>query len=253
MHITSISNNIVKEVLSLQNKKFRDEFGLFVVEGKKQIDEIPDDWNIKYLVAVNKFEKNFSSKNKIYFVSDTILKKISSTVTPQGILAVVEKKNFNINDIINVKNGLFVILDCLQDPGNLGTIIRSSAAFGVNGIFISKNSTDVYSSKVIRSSMGAFFKVPVVTECDIKNILKILKSKNITVYSLDIEAQKYISETNFKNSSAIIIGNEANGIEKTIVNMADKRIKIKMVKNMDSLNASVACSVALYEISKQKL
>lgn len=253
MYITSASNNIVKEILSLKNKKFRDELGLFSIEGKKQIDEIPAEWNIKYLVAVKGFENKIPNKNKVYFVSDSIFKKISSTVSPQGIMAVVEKKKFNIKDIIAAKDGLFVILDCLQDPGNLGTIIRSSAAFDVNGIFISKNSTDVYSSKVVRSAMGAIFKVPIVTECDVEEILKILKNKNITVYSLDIAAQKYISETDFKNSSAIIIGNEANGIEEKIINMADERIKIKMVKNMDSLNASVACSVALYEISKQKL
>jgi len=253
MYITSVYNDIVKEVLSLQNKKFRDELDLFVVEGKKQINEIPVDWNIKYLIAVNNFENKIPNNDKIYFVSDKIFKKISSTVSPQGIMAVVKKKKFDINEIINVKDGLFVVLDCLQDPGNLGTIIRSAAAFGVNGIFISKNSADMYSSKVIRSAMGTIFKVPIITECDIKEILKILKNKNITVYSLDIAAQNYISEMIFKNSSAIIIGNEANGIEKNIMDMADKRIKIKMVENINSLNASVACSVALYEISKQKL
>lgn len=253
MYITSISNNVVKEILSLQNKRFRDKLGLFIIEGEKQVNEIPVSWNIKYLVAVKDFENQILNKDKVYFVSDKIFKKISSTVSPQGIMAVVEQKKFDVNYITNVKNGVFVILDRLQDPGNLGTIIRSSAAFGVNGIFISENSTDVYSSKVIRSAMGAIFKVPVITECDIKEIIKILKSKNITVYSLDLAAQNYISETIFKNSSAIIIGNEANGIERDIINMSDERIKIKMIKNMDSLNASVACSVALYEISKQKL
>lgn len=253
MYITSISNNIIKEVLSLQNKKFRDELGLFVVEGKKQIDEIPVDWNIKYFVAVKDFENKILNKDKVYFVSDKIFRKISSTVTPQGIMAVVEQKKFDINSITNIKDGLFVILDCLQDPGNLGTIIRSSVAFGANGIFISRNSVDVYSSKVIRSAMGAIFKIPIITECNVKEILKFLKSKNITIYSLDLAAQNYISETNFKNSSAIIVGNESTGIEKDIISTADKRIKIKMVKNVDSLNASVACSVALYEISKQRL
>ncbi|WP_413852995.1 TrmH family RNA methyltransferase [Candidatus Ruminimicrobium bovinum] len=252
MYITSMSNNIIREVLSLHNKKFRDEKDLFIVEGKKQTEEIEHDWQICYFVATKEFENKIQNNGKIYYVSDSVFKKISTTVTPQGIMAIVKKKNFDIDKITNKQNGLFVILDCLQDPGNLGTIIRSSAAFGVDGIFISKNSIDVFSDKVVRSTTGAIFKVPIITECNILEIVKILKNKNITVYSLDLKAKKYISQIKFNMSAAIIIGNEAKGIEKSIIEKSDEKIKIKMTKNIESLNASVACSIALYEISKQK-
>lgn len=252
MYITSLSNNIIKEVLSLHNKKFRDEKNLFIVEGKKQTDEIDRDWQICYFIATKEFENKIQNNNKIYYVSDSVFKKISTTVTPQGIMAIVKKKNFDVDKITNKQNGLFVILDCLQDPGNLGTVIRSAAAFGVDGVFISKNSIDVFSDKVVRSTMGAIFKIPIIPECNILKIIEILKSKNITVYSLDLKAKNYISQIKFNRSAAIVIGNEAKGIEKDIVEKSDEKIKIKMIKNVESLNASVACSIALYEISKQK-
>ena len=252
MYITSISNNIIKEVLSLHNKKFRDEKEMFIVEGKKQTEEISNDWQICYFIATKEFENKLTNKNKIYYVSDSVFKKISTTVTPQGIMAVVKKKKFDIDTIINKKNGLFVILDSLQDPGNLGTIIRSAVAFGVDGVFISKNSIDVFSDKVVRSTMGAIFKIPIIPECDILKLIDILKSKKITVYSLDLCAKNYISQIKIKLPSAIITGNEAKGIDKSVIEKSDEKIKIKMTNNIDSLNASVACSIALYEFSKQK-
>lgn len=252
MPITSISNNIIKEVLSLHNKKFRDEKGLFIVEGKKQIYEIGHDWQICYFIATKEFENKLQNNNKIHYVSDSVFKKISTTVTPQGVMAIVKKKNFDVDKIINKRNALFVILDCLQDPGNLGTIIRSAVAFGVDGIFVSKNSIDVFSDKVVRSTMGAIFKVPIIIECNILKTIENLKNKNITVYSLDLKAENYISQIKFNQSVAIIIGNEAKGIEKDVIEKSDEKIKIKMTKNIESLNASVACSIALYEISKQK-
>lgn len=252
MYITSISNNIIKEVLSLHNKKFRDEKELFIVEGKKQIEEIINDWQICYFVATKEFENKLPGENKVYYVSDSLFKKVSTTVTPQGVMAIVKKKRFDVDTITNKQNGLFVILDSLQDPGNLGTIIRSAVAFGVDGIFISKNSIDVFSDKVVRSTMGAIFKVPVITECNLFETIKILKNKNITVYSLDLAAKNYISQIKFKQSVAIIIGNEAKGIDKKIIEQSDEKIKIKMTQNVESLNASVACSIALYEIFKQK-
>lgn len=248
MFIESIHNDIIKLVVSLKEKKNRDKLSLFVAEGFKQVSEIPKDWKIRFVLAAEKY-KDFKI-DKLYITTEKIFKKVSDTKTPQEILAVVEKKKYNIDDVLS-NNGIFVIADTLQDPGNMGTIIRTAESFDCKGIFVSKNSVDVYSDKVVRSTMGAIFNIPVIQECDIFSLINVMKQKKINICAFSLDADKVLSNFKFKNNTAIIIGNESNGINKNILDIVDNKIKIDMTGKSQSLNAAVACSIAVYEISKQ--
>lgn len=248
MFIESVHNDIIKLTGSLKDKKNRDENSLFVVEGFKQVSEIPKSWKIKFVLATEKY-RDFVA-DKLYITTEKIFKKISDTKTPQEILAVVEKKKFDIDDVLT-NNGVFVIADTLQDPGNMGTIIRTAESFGCKGVFVSKNSVDVYSDKVVRSTMGAIFNIPVIQECDICSLIKKMQQKKMNVCAFSLEAKEDLSDFKFKNNTAIIVGNESKGINKDILDIADNKIKIRMTGKSQSLNAAIACSVAIYEISKQ--
>ena len=248
MFIESIHNDIIKLVVSLKEKKNRDEKSLFVVEGFKQVSEIPKEWKIKFIIVTEKY-KDFVADKK-YITTEKIFKKISDTKTPQEILAVVEKKNFDINEILST-SGFFVVIDTLQDPGNIGTIIRTSESFGCKGIFVSKNSVDIYGDKVVRSTMGAIFNIPIIQECDIVNLIELMKQKQINTCSFSLDTDNVLSDFKFKKNTAIIIGNESKGISKNILDVVDNKIKIDMFGKSQSLNASVACSIAIYEVSKQ--
>ncbi|MDD5021513.1 MAG: RNA methyltransferase [Endomicrobiaceae bacterium] len=248
MFIESADNKIIKQIISLSDKKTRDELKLFVVEGKKQVCEIPKDWKIEYVVLTDKNIKIDCAKN--YYITEKIFKKISDTTTPQGVLAVVQKQTYSIDNVLSAQKGVFIIIDTLQDPGNLGTIIRTAHAYNINGIFISKNSIDAFSSKVVRSTMGSIFKVPVFQECDMDLLINKFKENKIKTYALELRADKFVSDIKFENKVAIVVGNESKGISDTVLKNVDS-IKIKMFTEIDSLNASVACSIAVYEISKQ--
>lgn len=248
MFIESIHNDIIKLVVSLKEKKNRDEKSLFVVEGFKQVSEIPKDWKIKFVIVTEKY-KDFITDKK-YITTEKIFKKISDTKTPQEILAVVEKKKFDINKVL-LNDGFFVVIDTLQDPGNIGTIIRTAESFGCKGIFVSKNSVDIYGDKVVRSTMGAIFNIPVIQECDIVNLIELMKQKQINTCAFSLDTDNVLSDFKFKKNTAIIIGNESKGISKKILDVVDNKIKIDMFGKSQSLNASVACSIAIYEVSKQ--
>ena len=248
MFIESIHNDIIKFIFSLKEKKNRDEKSLFVVEGFKQVSEIPKDWKIKFVLVTEKY-KDFNT-DKLYITTEKIFKKISDTQTPQEILAVVEKKKFDKETILSNK-GIFVVIDTLQDPGNIGTIIRTAESFGCKGIFISKNSADVYSDKVVRSTMGAIFNIPIVQECDIVSLVQLMKQRQIKTYAFSLDTNNMLSTFKFENNVALIIGNESKGINKNVLDIVDDKIKIDMRGKSQSLNAAVACSVAIYEISKQ--
>lgn len=248
MFIESVHNNIIKLIVSLKEKKNRDDLSLFVVEGFKQVSEIPNDWNIKFVLTTQKYQK--FKANKVYITTDKIFKKISNTKTPQEILAVVEKKKYDIEKVLSNK-GIFIIADTLQDPGNIGTIIRTAESFGVVAIFVSKKSTDIYSDKVVRATMGSMFNIPIIQECDIIPLIQTLKQKQIEICAFSLDAKTGLAGTKFNGSKAIIIGNESKGISKNILDVVDKKIKIEMTGKTQSLNAAVACSIAIYEISKQ--
>ncbi|MDR2426437.1 MAG: RNA methyltransferase [Endomicrobium sp.] len=250
MIIESAQNKIFKEAMSLKEKKYRQKNGLFLVEGQKQTEEISGNWHIDSFFISKTFSKKnqFKTNIKSFIIADSLFKKLSSTQTPQGIIAVIEKKSYDIENIFK-EDGFFIILEKMQDPGNLGTIIRSADAFGAKGIFVSKGSADIYSDKVIRSTMGSFFHLPIIDECDIQDIIKLMKKEKVKIFAASLDAKTGLKDIVFPTKSVIIIGNESKGLSLEIQKKANALIKIEMCGNAESLNAAAAAAIIMYRMA----
>lgn len=231
MKIESLSNAKVKAWNKLKEKKYRDETGLFLIEGDHLIKEA-----LKKQMVVSTIGLN---ETYDYTVNSEILKKLSSQKSGTKEIAVVKKIEEK-----KVEGDKILILDNIQDPGNLGTIIRSAVAFNISTIILSDDCVDLYNDKVIRSSEGMIFNINIVRKKLIEIIPKI-KENGYTVYATTVNGKGY-----FENDSkiALVIGNEGNGIKKDILNLCDKNITIKMNKECESLNAGVAASILMYEL-----
>lgn len=251
MIITSKDNETVKYVRKLRDKKFRNETHEFIIEGIKTISEaVRENARIKMIVVCEELNQSpipkdilyKVAKEKIIYVNDKIFKFLTDVTTPQGILAVIEKNDKNE---IDFSKDLFLILDNIQDPGNMGTILRTADSIGLNQIIISKGTADCYNPKVVRSTMGAIFRVNVIEVNNLAQTIKEMKKHKIQVLATDLATDYSIYDVNYKKS-AIVIGNEGNGVSKEILELADKKIKIPMPGKTESLNAAVATGIILY-------
>lgn len=245
--ITSKTNDFIKYIKSLSLKKNRDEYGDFIVEGIKMVGEVVEsDYKIKKIIICEElFTESFDAHNNdIEYVSKAVFEHITDTKTPQGIMAIVSKK-----EITNIKLGETIFaLDNVQDPGNLGTIIRTLDCAGIKDLFLSKGCADEYNPKVIRSTMGAIFRVNILSELYLKEELEKLKSEGYNLVVTSLEGATSLFEHKFVGKNVIVIGNESNGVSKEIQEIANVRIKIPMVGQTESLNAGVAASLMAYEI-----
>lgn len=255
MVITSTSNEQIKKLIQLKEKsKVRKTTGTFTVEGKKMFVEIPAEDLVSVYVSETFLKENgeLVKDKKYQIVSDQVFKKISDTVTPQGIVAVVKQKSYSIDYIIEKRNkekSCIVVLDRLQDPGNMGTIVRTGEAAGISGIIMSKDSADIYNPKVIRSTMGSIFRVPFSIVDDLAAAVDTLKDNGITTYAAHLKGELYNSGSLTKDC-ALLIGNEARGLSAEISAKADKLIKIPMHGKVESLNAAVATAILMYEAAR---
>ena len=258
--ITSKDNEQIKYIRKLKEKKYREEYNEFIIEGIKTIKEaIEEKADIKTIVVCEDCEKQgvFDKKlmyeiakyNCIY-VNEKVFDTITDVMNHQGMLAVVSKKQRMSK--IDYKEDLIIILDNIQDPGNLGTIIRTVDSAGIKQIVVSKESVEAYSSKVIRSTTGAIFRVNIIEVEDLEKTIKEIKKKGFRVYASVLGHNKGIYDINYKKT-AVIIGNEANGISENILNVSDEFITIPMLGKTESLNAAVATSIIIYEYVRQKL
>ena len=237
-----ITNLELKNIRKLKDKKYRKELGLFLVEGIKACEElIKSNYEIVYTLSCNNNYKNYPN---FVFTEYEVLKKIATTETPQDIICV--SKLSNLNKTFSEGNSL--VLDELQDPGNLGTLIRSALAFNFKNIYLI-NSVDAFSEKVIRSSMGAIFKVNI---CKISKNDFIANKSNICDYLIgtNLNSSKLVKKDINNKRVAVVIGNEGNGVSKEMLSACDKVITLEMTKQVESLNASVAGSILMYEIFK---
>ena len=233
--IESVNNERVIKYSKLNNKKYRDQEGLFIVEGDHLVEEAS-----KYAEVVEIFTTgDYTNATK---VSVPVMKKISGLDNPPKVLAIVKKlEEKSIN-------GNVIILDDIQDPGNLGTIIRSAVAFNIDTIILSNNSVDLYNTKTIRASEGMIFKVNII-RTDLESIINKLKD-NYDIITTDVVSGIELSELKVNTPYAIIMGNEGNGVSENISTLANKRLNIKMNKACESLNVGVATSIILYELNK---
>ena len=257
--ISSKDNEIVKNVRKLKEKKYRDLENAYIVEGIKMVKEaILEKASIKQIIICDDCEKTDSipkelmyeiAKYDCLYVTSKIFKYISEVQTPQGVLAVVEKNNRD--EDINYNEDIIVALDDIQDPGNLGTILRTVDSVGLTQILVSKGTADPYNPKVVRSSMGAIYRVKVIECEDLLETLKEVKRNKFKILVSSLKESNSIYNVKY-NKKVLVIGNEANGVEEKIMNIADEKIKIPMLGKTESLNAAVATGIILYEYVRQK-
>lgn len=242
MIVTSLENNKIKDLVKLQAKKYRGSTNMFLVEGEHLVEEVFKAGLLKEIFVVD--GDSFSIDVPITYVSSDVMKKISTTDTYTNVVGLCEKKNSN--EIIGDK---ILLLDDIQDPGNLGTIIRSSVAFNVDTIILSPNTVDLYNSKVLRSTQGMFSHINIIT-MDLVEAINTIKSLGITVYGTNVNNGEDVRNISDTSSYALIMGNEGNGVKDYIQDMCDKNLYIKMSNNTESLNVGVACSILLYELER---
>ena len=258
--ITSKDNEIIKNIRKLKEKKYRDLSNSYIIEGIKLIKEaIVESKQIKQIIVCEENINNGGIDQKLLYeiakyeciyVTKKIFSLISDVQNPQGIMAVIEKQNSEDN--IDYKEDVIVVLDGIQDPGNLGTILRTIDSVGLKQVIVSKETADAYNPKVVRSTMGAIFRVNIIESNNLIETLKNLKKHKYKVMATSLETNNNIYDVDY-NKKVIVIGNEANGVSQEILDFADEKIKIPMLGRTESLNASVATSIILYEYVRRKI
>lgn len=238
-NITSVNNNHIKELCKLKEKKYRDSSNTFLIEGEHLIFEAYKEGLLLEVLPL--IGEDFSMDTKITFVSEEVMKKLSSTDTIPNVIGVSKKKEEKSfgNKIL--------ILDDIQDPGNLGTIIRSSVAFDIDTIVLSPKTVDLYNSKVLRSTQGMIFHINIIVR-ELTTFINKLKEDNYIIYGTDVNNGVNVKDIKKEDKYALIIGNEGQGINNNIKELCDLNLYIDMNENVESLNAGVAASILLYEM-----
>lgn len=253
MLITSKDNSKIKEIKKLKEKKYRKT--AFIVEGIKMLKEaISEKVEIDTIIIREDTELDFKLdselEKKVIHVTKNVFETISDVVSPQGVLVVINKK---IDDNKINQNAEYILaLDGIQDPGNLGTIIRTADSANIKQILVSKDTVDSYSPKVVRSTMGAIYRVKIIECEDLAKTLKNLQTNGFEIVTTDLHTDKSIYDMNY-NKKIVVIGNEANGVTKEIRELSDYRVKIPMIGKTESLNAAVATGIMIYEYVRQKI
>lgn len=256
--IESKDNSLIKEVKKLHKRKNRIERGQFIIEGFRFVEEaLKSSFKVEYLFinesVLNKYEslniKNFiNEETKVYAVRNNIIKELCETENPQGIVAVVWNKKMELAD----REGFYILVDKIQDPGNLGTIIRSAHASGALGVITTKGTVDVYNDKTLRSTMGSIFNIPVMEDIEF-NITNRLKENEFKFIVSSLDTDKNFYNVDLKGKVVICVGNEGNGISEEVYSFADEKVKIPMPGGAESLNAAVAASIMMYEVVRQRI
>lgn len=254
--ITSASNARLKEVSGLiQKAKERREKDAYIIEGIKMFEEAPASEIQEVYVSESYLAKHGISeklrRTGYETVADGVFDRISDTKTPQGILAVMRQRHYRLEDLLGEKP-LLLLLEDIQDPGNLGTMIRAGEGAGMTGIIMSRETVDFYSPKNIRSTMGSIFRVPFLITEDLCESIQMLQKRNIRVFAAHLKGEKTYDASDFAQGTAFLIGNEGNGLKDATANQADSYMKIPMLGKVESLNAGVAASVLLYEAARQR-
>ena len=285
--ITSAANARVKRIINLnKKKKLREEEGVFLVEGARMFEEVPLDKLLEVYVSESFWEKHQDAVERtlakdvenprteakeddgftdgikaggrvqVEIVKDDLFEKMCDTKTPQGVLCVVERMRYAMDDVIGTEETpLVLILDNLQDPGNLGTILRAGEAAGVTGILLSPACVDLYNPKTIRSTMGAIYRVPFYyaeDEWEFKSLIAQMKEAGIFIYAAHLQGALSYDLMDYKRSCAFMIGNEGNGLREEIAALSDDYIKIPMYGEVESLNAAMAATVLAFEAARQR-
>lgn len=268
--ITSTSNSQVKQVSAIAKKaKARRESGLFIVEGEKMFSELPKERLHRTYVTESFLRQQGEEADRLLAgcryetVTDEVMKAMADTQTPQGILALCRQFSYELSDILGERKegdehtqekppAQLVILETLQDPGNLGTILRAGEGAGITGVIMNSTTADIYNPKVIRSTMGSVYRVPFVYVEDLAGAVRRVKQVGVRLYAAHLKGEKNYDQQDYTGSTGFLIGNEANGLSDETAELADAYIKIPMLGKVESLNAAVAASILMYETARQR-
>ena len=258
--ISSTANPRVKNVVLLQKKgKERKRQGLFVIEGRKLLEEVLRDApeaiaeiyvTEEYLAEEGQREPLTGVSYEV--VTDNVMRVMTETMEPQGVVATVRMPRYDKKQLMRKETAVWVALEDLRDPGNLGTVLRTAEAAGVTGVILSNNSVDIYNPKVVRATMGAIFRVPHFYTEDFFAELDELRTMGATVYAAHLSGRQFYDEPEYTGRSVILIGNEANGLSDEATSHADCLVKIPMEGKAESLNAAVATSLFVYEAYRKR-
>jgi len=246
----------MRELKQLKTKKGRKETGLFLVEGEKFVTEIPESWEIQRYVMAKRFAEGrellcYKERAPVEIVRDSLFDSLADTVTPQGIIAVCQQKHWPISQLLAA--GSFILMgEQLNDPGNIGALIRTAAAAGAAGVILSAGSGDIYNPKVLRAAAGAVLRIPVVTDVLIPDAIGQLKQAGYAVYAAHPRGDTLPYSLDLRGSFCWLVGSESHGISNEAAALADAWVRLPMAGEVESLNASVAGSLLLYEAVRQR-
>lgn len=255
--ITSASNGQIRNLIQLQKKgKARREQDVFVAEGLKMYREAPKELVEKVYLSKSFSEKaeaaEFQGCRNLEIVEDRVFQTAADTKTPQGILAIVRRQHYTLRQVRSGDDPLLMVLENLQDPGNLGTILRTGEGAGVTGILLSGDTVDIYNPKTIRSTMGSIYRMPFFYAEDLGEAVKELKREGIALYAAHLKGTKDYDVPDYRGGCGFLIGNEGNGLTEELASQADEYIRIPMCGKVESLNAAVASAVLMYEAYRQR-
>lgn len=255
--ITSSGNQQIKNITALMKKaKERRAQGLFVVEGKKMFTEVPPEW-LRAVYVSESFMAEQEAEELLggiayEVVSDAVFKSISDTQTPQGILCLVQMPQYELSELIRGEQTHLLIVESIQDPGNLGTMLRTGEGAGITGIIMNRTTVDLFNPKTIRSTMGSIYRVPYYVTDDLTETIAMLKRQNVRVYAAHLRGKMQYDEPSYLQGMAFLIGNEGNGLSDEIAGLADTYIRIPMEGKVESLNAAVSAALLMYEANRQR-
>ncbi len=258
-----LSKEKLKELLKLKTKKGRKTQKRFLIEGMRLCEEMANsNWEAESVLFTSSFQNSsggkkllqkFERKNaKPIPVKPEKIKKLSETVTPQGIIAVAKIKKFSLNELWSEGSNIILALDAIRDPGNVGTLIRTVDAFGIDGVLLSSDTVELYNPKVVRSTMGSIFHLPIFDEVDLEKTIPQLKKRNFKIYGTDAKEGKDPDKVDFSKKICLLIGSEAEGLNENLLKLSDEIIRIPIFGRAESLNVSIAGGILLYEITKRK-
>ena len=258
--IQSKDNKTIKRIISLGQRKNRQKNGEYIVEGIRSIRDIAAMGAVKTIVIR---ESKSQDKNVLdlltldsiqsvltYIVQDPVFDKVDNTVNGQGVVAIVAKPKHDI-DSVTIEDGLYITLDGVQDPGNLGTIIRTAVAAGVKGIFLMKGTVDPFNDKTVRSTMSALHKIPLYEDVTLSMLNDIVAESNMTPYVTALEDSELYYSVEYAKRTMLVLGNEGNGVTPEVMNLCTNRIMIPMYGDIESLNVSVAAALCMYKVQEQ--
>lgn len=259
--ITSYSNSKIKQIIQWQNKaRERRSAGIFLTEGFKMFEEAPQESIQQVYVseeALERIGRSTEMKRKLSNVGfETVTKEVfirmSDTQTPQGILCVVKRPEYSLEHLLQTKVPLLIVLEDLQDPGNLGTMIRTGEAAGITGVIMGAGTVDIFNPKTIRATMGSVFRVPFLYVESLSQTIGELRQRGIHTYAAHLEGKTYYDDLSFREPTAFLVGNEGKGLTEETAALAERYLKIPMEGKTESLNAAIAASLLLYEAYRQR-